>query len=178
MNKKGIIPLMFIGIAIVVVILIGVFAANALGVRGATSLTPKVSGCNEPLLNAEVSGDFIVKDGALFGIEPEVDRIDNIGIRAVSLAFLEPFNYEVELFDKRSNVKLDSVRGSNNLPSDVKELKIPFNLFYKIKDRDCDNKVDDSDLTIKITVDETKDIFKDTSVLQRDFSVRDGRIRQ
>ena len=162
-----------IGIGIVVLLLVVLLATKGLATK-ASSNTQKKLGCDSPTLQAEVSGDFTVKDGQVIGIEPEVVGIDNIGIKAFKLASFEPFNYEVELFDAESGVKLDSYKNSASLPSEAKELKVPFVTRFKIPDNNCDNRVDDTRLSVKITTIETEDVFKDTSVLTRDYNVQNG----
>ena len=175
-NKKGFAPIMIGVIMAVALLALLIFSLKSVG-KSATSNTPVKVGCQPSELKAEVFGSFIVIDGAVLGIEPKVDRIDNIGIRAFRLSSLEPFNYEVELFDKDSGYKLDSIKGNNKLPSDVKELKIPFTLYYKIADNNCDNLLDDTQLTIRITVIETEDIFKDTSIFENTYTIKNGKIQ-
>lgn len=173
-NKKGIIDwALILGIISFVVLLAVIGLLKTLDAE-ATSVSSPTTGCKAPQLNAEVVGDFIVVDGAVVGIEPEVNRINNIGIRANPLAAFESFNYEVELLDSKTGVKLDSYKNSAKLSSEEKELKLPFITNFEIKDMNCDGKVDDTRLTVKITTIETEDVFKDTSVLSADYNVRNG----
>ena len=175
-NKKAIIPLaLIIGGVILLIVLALIFLPMIVtALKGAESLTPKKPGCDSPIIIIEMSGVVIVKDGAIWGIEPEVDRIDDIGIRTSLFTIFEPFNYEIELFDRSNNVKLDSIKGTNKLPSDVKEIEIPFVMYYNTKDNDCNNLADNARLKIKIQIEETKDIFKDTETFEQDYTIRDG----
>lgn len=173
-SRKGIIdPMMVIAGILLILVVVILLAGKGLATKATSNSIPK-NGCDAPTLSAEVSGDFTVKDGAVLGIEPEVTGIDNIGIKAFRLAAFENFNYEVELFDSESGVKLDSYKNSASLSSDVKEQKVPFITRFKIPDVNCDGRVDDTRLTVKITTIETEDVFEDTSVLSRDYNVRNG----
>ncbi len=174
-NKKGI--FFILGIVLVGILIFSFFAIRGFGLREGESLTPQAPSCSAPKLQVEVSGDFVVKDGSIIGIEPEIDRIDNVGIRTVQLALFEPFNYEVELIDRSSGVKLDSMKGSTSLPSDIKELDVPFNLFFQVPDNNCDGKIDSMRLSLRIQIEETQDIFKDTDVFEQDYTVKDGVLR-
>lgn len=172
MNKKGIATLAIIGMVVVGLILLVVAASKGLATK-ATSFTAKKVGCNAPTLKAIASGDFVVEDAVVIGIEPEVTKIDNFGIRAIPLS-LEGFNWEAELFDADSGVKLDSTKGNSDLNSDEKSIKVPFSLSFNVDDNNCDGKVDDTRLTLKITTTETDDVFKGTSTFQQDYTVKNG----
>ena len=172
-NKKGYISLIAIGIG-VIFLLVAIIASTGALATSATSFTQKKVGCDSPTLQAKVSGDFVVVDGAVIGVEPEVKEISNIGISSFSLS-LQGFNYEVELFDSTTGVKLDSYKNAAKLDNSAKDMKIPFALNYKTPDNNCDGKVDDTRLTVKVTTVETDDlVFKDTSVKSFDYNVQNG----
>jgi hypothetical protein len=171
-NKQG-----FIAIAIIVVLVIGAFVIYAITVsgKGATSLTPKVPGCKSPLLQAQLSGVVVIKDGALFGIEPEVEQIENVQLRSNPLK-LEPFNYKITLIDDLNGNTLDSVQGNSNLDSKQARAEIPFNLVYKVPDQDCDAQIDDSRLKVSVTIKETKDVFEDSDTKEFTYNIAGGKI--
>lgn len=127
------------------------------------SLTSPTAGCNIKELNVRMSGEIIVKDGALFGIEPEISRIGNVGIRANPLASFEPFNLEVVAYDDTTGEKLDTHKSSEELSSSVKESTHDFTIIYQLPDQNCDGIVDDQQVRLEVTISETKDVFKDTS---------------
>src|SRR3990167_8635270 len=151
-NKKGYISLIAIGIGVIFLLVAIIASTGALG-ASMTSLTQKKVGCDSPDLQAEVSGDFLVVDGSvLFGVEPEVKEITNIGIRSFPLS-LQGFNYEVELFDATNGVKSDTYKNEAKLDSSQNQgMRIPFILHYKTPDNNCDGRVDDTRLTIKVTI--------------------------
>lgn len=163
-------------ILLVGVLGIGVLGYAVLGSPGtATSLNTPTPGCSSPDINAQVTGVFTVKDGSVFGIEPEIDSIESIGLRTNALR-IEPFDISVVARDSTTNEELDTFKGDGSLDSSDDFSREEFRLAYILPDQDCDGKLDNHDIDLTISIKETQDISLDTDEKEFSCSVRNEKI--
>lgn len=176
MNTKtiGIIIFSIIGIIILAIV------SGAIGPSIASSNNTQT--CKNPgKTNVIIHGIFSVRDGSLIGVEPEINKIESIGIDTNPLGIFttqEPFNIEVVAVDGNTNKELDTFKTTGVLSSDQKTSTHRFDLNYRVVDADCDKEVDDHDVDITIKIKETKDLSEDTDSKTFSYKIQNGKIVQ
>lgn len=164
-------------LGIVFGIIIAIIAAVLLvtGFTGVDVESQNTQTCKSPgVVSTEVSGTFSVVDSKIIGVEPEIDKIESIGLQFRKLAISEPYDIAVNAFDQASGKKIAEYQGRGSLESNEDSSIESFFLRYKVPDNDCNGIIDDHSINIEISIEETEDLFKNDDIETFSCNIANG----
>ncbi len=156
MNKKG--NVLVIGTIITLaLILIGVVVAIKNTQPDIPSKFTKLrEGCDAPVTPVAIQGVLLVEDRATFGVEPAIKNVNVISVRPAIGETLgitsEDFAWKVELVEPDTDAVLDTEKGNEIQEGGSSVNEIPFVLYFKQPDNNCDGQIDDFKLIARAKI--------------------------
>lgn len=156
MNKKGMTNIAIIGIVLIIVLIVGVFAYSVSAGNLLSSSTAQVPGYSKascPDVAFQVKGRVNVEDSAIFDLEPSLKSIDvsSVKVNSKLLKFgQEDFTFRVVAVDTLTGDEKSTFDGTGVLlDSDNEGVARDYILDFKIPDNNCDGKIDDFSIQVK-----------------------------
>ena len=182
-NKKAVTQWIFVGIAVLLLLVFILFSKGSFALPSLHSLTPKSANYDKktcPNIGVTIGGELFIEDSGGVTLNPSISsfNVNEVLSDGKPLCFFcseADFIYTVTGVDDVSGAS-DSFKGTATLKSsDNEPIPAPYTLHYQIEDSQCDGKIHDFNLklTAKIKGEEVGDRIELTKLLR----IRNGEIQ-